>query len=157
MSLETEFEKLQAIRAELEAESRLLIEKQEQLEKTVSALEEKVIIEELKKEQAVIEKLKKRNKATKDSIAQLAAKKIELETELKQTLKKPDVPLTEEEKTETVEEIEEERVEAVADGPEEVEKGGVIVTAIEGEGLIENEETATESPQKQDKKKRRFF
>jgi len=71
LSAKEELEKLQAIRAELEAESRSLKELQKKLENNVLTLEEKVVVEELKKEKAVIEELKSKNEATKDAIAQL--------------------------------------------------------------------------------------
>ncbi len=132
------------MRAELEAESNSLKEKQKELENSLLALEEKVAIEELKKEKAIIEELKNRNKATMDSIAQLEAKKKELETKLAQQSQTPETPLPETEKT----------AEAP---PEETEEGGVTVTAIEGEALFENPEAPAESPKKQEKKKHKFF
>ena len=83
MSAKVELERLQAKRAELEAASRSLIEEQDSLEESVWILEEKIVAEELKKEKAVVADLRKRNKTAKDSIAQLKAKKKELETKLK--------------------------------------------------------------------------
>jgi uncharacterized protein (DUF3084 family) len=145
-----ELEKLQAMRAELEAESRSLIEEQEKLEKNVLALEEQVVVEQLKKEKAVIEDLKNRNKTAKDAIAELEAKKKNLQTKLNQS---PQAPETSPPKEEKVEEAPE-PAEAVS---EDSEEGGVTVTAIEGEALVENEEIVEESPEKQEKKKRRFF
>jgi hypothetical protein len=146
-----ELEKLQAMRAELEAESRSLIEEQEKLEKNVLALEQEVVVEQLKKEKAVIEDLKNRNKAAKDAIAELEAKKNQLETKLDQSPQQaPETPPPEEEKVEEAPEP----AEAVS---EDSEEGGVTVTAIEGEALVENQEIVEESPEKQEKKKRRFF
>jgi hypothetical protein len=66
MSAQKELEKLQAMRAELEAESRSLKEKQNDLENSLMTLEEKVANEALKKEKALIEELKNSNKARKE-------------------------------------------------------------------------------------------
>jgi len=145
MSALKELEKLQAMRAELEAESRSLKEQQKELENSVLALEQEVVMEELNKEKAVIEELKNSNKATKDAIAQLAAKKRELETKLEQAPQIPATPPPEREKEEAPAQ------------PEEAEESGVTVTAIEGEALVESPEATGESPKKQEKKKRRFF
>lgn len=152
MSEQKELEKLQTMRAELEAESHLLKEEQEKLENNVLALEEKVVVEELKKEKAVIEELKNRNKATKDNIAQLETKRKELETKLKQTSQTQEAPPPPE-KTEEAPEP----AEAAPEEAEETEEGGVTVTAIEGEALVETQEVEEESPKKQQKRKRRFF
>ena len=161
MSELKELEKLQAMRAELEAESRSLIEEQEKLEKNVHSLEEQVTIEQMKKEKAVIEDLKNRNQAAKDAIAELEAKKNSLESKLNQ---EPQAPVTRPpENEQPVEEVPEpepepqpepEPAEAVCEEPED---GGVTVTAIEGEALVETQEIIEESPEKQEKKKRRFF
>jgi uncharacterized protein (DUF3084 family) len=155
MSALKELEKLQAMRAELEAESHSLKEKQKELENSVLALEQEVVMEELNKEKAVIEELKNSNKATKDAIAQLEAKKRELETKLEQAPQTPAIPPPAKEKKEEApaqpEEVEE------ASQPEEAEESGVTVTAIEGEALVESPEATGESPKKQEKKKRRFF
>jgi DNA repair exonuclease SbcCD ATPase subunit len=153
LSEQTELEKLQAMRAELEAESRSLIEEQQKLEKNVQTLEEQVVIEKLKKEKAVIEDLKNRNKAAKDAIANLAAKKQELEKKLNPEPQAPP-PAPEEAKPPEPQEPEE-APQPVEAAPEE-DDGGVTVTAIEGEALVENQEIADESS-KQEKKKRRFF
>ena len=150
MSEQKELEKLQAMRAELEAESRLLIEEQQKLEKNVLSLEEQVVVEELKKEKAVIEDLKNRNKAAKDAIADLEAKKKSLQSKLNQPPQEPEPPPEEEKATEP------EAAEAPEPEPaEEAEDGGVTVTAIEGDALVENPEVDEDS--KQEKKKRRFF
>ena len=141
------------MRAELEAESRSLIEEQQRLEKNVLALEEQVVVEKLKKEKAVIEDLKNRNKAAKDTIANLAAKKQELEKKLNPEPQAPE-PAPEEAKPQEPPEPEEAPQPAEA-APEE-DDSGVTVTAIEGEALVENQEIADESS-KQEKKKRRFF
>jgi peptidoglycan hydrolase CwlO-like protein len=146
MSTLKELEKLQTMRAELEAESRSLKEKQKELESSLLALEQEVVMEELNKEKAVIEELKNSNKATKDAIAQLEAKKRELETKLPQ---KPATPPPAKEKKE--------EAPAQPEETEEAEESGVTVTAIEGEALVESPEAVGESPKKQEKKKRRFF
>jgi chromosome segregation ATPase len=149
MSEQKELEKLQTMRAELEAESRSLKEKQKELENSLLALEEKVVIEELKKEKAIIEELKNRNKAAKDAIAQLETKKKELETKLGQAAQTPAAPPVEKKRAK-------EASKPAEAEPEEAEESGVTVTAIEGEALVESPEAPAESP-KQEKKKRRFF
>jgi uncharacterized protein (DUF3084 family) len=155
MSALKELEKLQAMRAELEAESLSLKEKQKELESSLLALEQEVVMEELKKEKAVIEELKNSNKATKDAIAQMEAKKRELKTKLEQAPQKPATPPPAKEKKEEAPAQPEEAEEASQ--PEEAEESGVTVTAIEGEALVESPEATDESPKKQEKKKRRFF
>jgi chromosome segregation ATPase len=154
LSEQKELEKLQAMRAELEAESRLLIEEQQKLEKSVLSLEEQVVVEELKKEKAVIEDLKNRNKAAKDAIADLEAKKKNLQSKLNQPPQEPEPP-PEEEKAKEPEAAEAPEPEPAEAAPEEAEDGGVTVTAIEGDALVENPEVDEGS--KQEKKKRRFF
>ena len=149
MSALKELEKLQAMRAELEAESHSLKEQQKELENSVLALEQEVVMEELNKEKAVIEELKNSNKATKDAIAQLEAQKRELETKLGQAPQTPETSPPEEEKKE--------EAPPQAEETEEAEESGVTVTAIEGEALVENPQAPAESPKKQEKKKRRFF
>ena len=52
MSAQQELEKLQAMRADLEAESNSLKEQQSYLENNVLSLEEKIASEELKQEKA---------------------------------------------------------------------------------------------------------
>jgi hypothetical protein len=84
MSVREKLKKVQAKRAELEEESRLLIEEQKKLEKNVLALEEQVVSRELKKEQAVVDALRSRNKGIKRTVAQLEAEKEELEAKLRQ-------------------------------------------------------------------------
>lgn len=148
MSSLKELEKLQAMRAELEAESHSLKEKQKELESSLLTLEQEVVMEELNKEKAIIEELKNSNKATKDAIAQLETKKRELETKLEQAPQKPATPPPAKEKEEAPAQPEE---------TEEAEESGVTVTAIEGEALVESPEATGESPKKQEKKKRRFF
>jgi uncharacterized protein (DUF3084 family) len=165
LSEQKELEKLQAMRAELEAESRSLKEEQKKLENNVLSLEEQVVVEELKKEKAVIEELKNRNKAAKDAIAQLEAKKKELETKLDVAPQTPETSPSKEEgaKEEKAEEapVQPEETKVAAEpaeaAPEEAEEGGVTVTAIEGEALVENQEAVGESSKKQEKRKRRFF
>jgi DNA repair exonuclease SbcCD ATPase subunit len=159
MSAQHELEKLEAIRAELEAESISLKEQQSNLAETVISLEEKVANEELKKEKAAIQELKNNNKAVKDAIAELEAKRKKLENKLeilthpieaepkqKKARKEPE-QTQEAEVAEPVEEIVEEF---------EAEDFGVTVTAIDGEVLVEEQEIAKES-NKKGKKKRRFF
>ena len=155
MSALKELEKLQAMRSELEAESRSLKEQQKEMENSVLALEQEVVMEELNKEKAVIEELKNSNKAVKDSIAQLEAKKKELENRLEKAPQTPETPPPAEEKKEEAPSQPEE-VEEVTQ-PEEAEESGVTVTAIEGEALVESPEATGESPKKQEKKKHRFF
>jgi hypothetical protein len=150
LSEQKELEKLQAMRSELEAESRSLIEEQQRLEKNVLALEEQVVIEKLKKEKAVIEDLKNRNKAAKDAIADLETKKMELEKRLNPEPQAPE-PAPEEAKPQEPEEAPK-----PAEAAPEEDDSGVTVTAIEGEALVENQEIEDESS-KQEKKKRRFF
>jgi chromosome segregation ATPase len=90
MSAKEQLEKLQTKREELEAESRLLMEEQETLEKSVLALEEQIVSQKLKKEKALVEDLKIRNKAVKSIITELEAKKEELETKLSQITQTPE-------------------------------------------------------------------
>jgi chromosome segregation ATPase len=148
MSAREELEKLQAMRAELEAESRLLKEKQSNLENNVLSLEEKIAIEELRKEKAVIEELKNRNKAAKDAIAELEAKKKKLENKLEQKAETPEAPSKKGKAKKEPKPADE--------APEEAE-GGVTVTAIEGEAVVESPEASAEDSKKPEKKKRRFF
>jgi len=149
MSTREELEKLQAMRAELEAESRLLKEKQSNLENNVLSLEEKIAIEELRKEKAVIEELKNRNKAAKDAIAELEAKKKKLENKLEQAAETSEAPSKKGKAKKEPEPAEK--------APEEAEEGGVTVTAIEGEAVVESPEASAEDSKKPEKKKRRFF
>ena len=149
MSVKEELEKLRDMRAELETESHSLIEKQQDLENSVQALREKVLIEEMKKERALIEDLKNRNKATMDIIARLQGKKKELETRLEKMALTPEaapdanwpkkrrVPLQEPEEDFEYTEV--------------FDEDGVIIQAIDDETLIEPEE------QHRERKKRRFF
>jgi peptidoglycan hydrolase CwlO-like protein len=145
MSTLQELEKLRAMRAELESESLSLKEQQSELEQSVISLEEKVAIEELKNEKDAIDELKNRNKVAKDAIAELKSKKKKLETKLGKAAQKQEAPVQPEE-TEVA-------------GPVEIipeEDGGVVVTALDGE-LLEDQETVNESPKRQEKRKRRFF
>jgi len=139
MSEQKELEKLQAMRAELEAESRSLKEQQKNLEDSLLALEAKAMIEELKKS----------NRDTKDAIAQLEAKKRDLETRLKQSAQTPETPPPETEKTEEAREPE-----PAEAAPEGSEGGGVTVTAIDDETLVEPQEA---NDKQQERKKHRFF
>ena len=154
-----ELEKLQAMRAELEAEAQSLQQEQKNLENSVVALEEKVVVEMLKKERAAIEELKNHNKATKDAIAELAAKKKKLENKLEDVVQTQAAPSPAEEKAEETPAQSEGTQEAAE--PTEVayeeDEDGVIVTTIEGEALVENQETIRENPSRKEKKKRRFF
>jgi len=152
MSQNNELEKLQAKRAELEASSRLLIEEQEMLEKSVQDLEEKITIEEIKKEKTIIEDLRKRNTAVKESISSLEAKKKELESKLNQTLQLPISSSPEGEEGD----LAEEGLEPVEVVPEEFDEG-FTVTAVVGDALIEDQKVVRKSSSRQEKKKRRFF
>ncbi len=149
MSAQEELEKLRNMRAELEAESRSLEEQLSCLESNVMSLEEKIAIEELKKEKAAIEELKKHNKDAKDAVAMLESKKEKLENKLEKTLPKTEEPSPKKQ-----------QVEEDLPKPEEneiVADGGVVVTAIDGEALEEQLGIAVEDSPKQEKKKRRFF
>jgi uncharacterized protein (DUF3084 family) len=154
-----ELEKLQAMRAELEAEAQSLQQEQKNLENSVVALEEKVVVEMLKKERAAIEELKNHNKATKDIIAELVTKKKKLETKLEDVVQTQAILSPAEEKAEEAPAQSEGTQEAAK--PTEVsyeeDEDGVIVTTIEGEALVENQETIRENPSRKEKKKRRFF
>jgi peptidoglycan hydrolase CwlO-like protein len=147
-----EFEKLQAMRGELEAESRSLIEEQEKLEKNVLALEEQVVVEEIKKEKDMIKDLKNRNEAAKDAIAALEKKKKSLQSKLNEAQKAPEVPLSKKKKSKKTKKA----AKPVEVTPEEAEDGGVTIIAIEGEAFVDNQEIA-EVPSQQEKKKHRFF
>lgn len=148
MSAQQELEKLRNMRAELEAESRTLKEQLSCLENNVISLEEKIAIEELKKEKAAIEELKNRNKDAKETLVELKSKKKKLENKLEKTLQKPEEPPPKKQREEDSSQPEENEI--VADG-------GVVVTAIEGEALEEQLGIAVEDSPKQEKKKRRFF
>ena len=154
MSQQKELEKLQAMRAELEAESCSLIEEQQKLENNVQSLEEQIVVEELKKEKAVIEDLKKRNKMAKEAITQLEDKKKALESKLNQEKKAPKAPKKVEEAPAQPKETVESKPAEPA--PEASEEAGVTITAIECEAFVEDQEIIEETP-KQEKKKRRFF
>ena len=154
-----ELEKLQAMRAELEAEAQSLQQEQKNLENSVVALEEKVVIEMLKKERAAIEELKNNNKATKDTIAELVARKKKLETKLEDVVQTQAILSPAEEKAEEAP-VQSEETQEAAESTEiafEEDEDGGIVTTIEGEAFVENQETILESPSRKEKKKRRFF
>ena len=140
MSAKAELEKLQVTRKELEAESSSLIEKQQKLRKEVLALEEQVIAQELKKEKALVEDLRYRNEVAKGTIAELEAKKKELETKLGKITPISEDPAQPEKADETSEQTE-------AD-PEE---SGVTITVVESEEIAETQEN------QQGKEKFRFF
>ena len=154
LSTQEELKRFQAMRAELEAESRSLKEKQNNLENSVISLEEKILAEELKKEKAIVEELKNNNQAAKDAIAQLEAKKQELEKKINKPQQKPVAPLETEKANETSAQPEE-TAEALEPAEETPEESCVTITAIEGEALAESPEAV--ETQKQEKKKRRFF
>ena len=97
----------------------------------------------MKKEKAVVAALTKRNKTSKDSIAQLEAKKKELETKLMQVAPTREAP-PEEEVKETPGYVEAES--------EEAETSGVTVAAIDGEAIVENQGAVSESTAKRVKK-----
>jgi hypothetical protein len=140
LSAKAELEKLRVMRKELEAESSSLIEKQQKLRKEVWVLEEQVIAQELKKEKALVEDLRYRNEVAKSTIAELEAKKKELETKLGKMTPTPEEPAQLEKADETSEQTE-------AD-PEE---NGVTITVVESEEMIETQEN------QQEKEKFRFF
>jgi hypothetical protein len=160
MSEQKELEKLQAKRAELEAESRSLKEEQKRMEYSVMILEEKVTIEEISNN----------NQTAKDAISKLEAKLYDLENRLKSkpqaTPESPPPPPPKETKTEVIvspEKTEEEELEFEEAAPaepqeseeENVEESGVTVTAIDDEGLAEAQEA--KGDKQQEKKKHRFF
>ena len=140
MSEPKELERLQTLRAELETESRSLKEEQKNLEDSMIILEERIAVEELKNS----------NKATRDAISQLEARKSGLETKLKQVLQIPEATAPSE-KTE-------EALEPAEATPEEFEEDIVTVTAIDDESLAQDQEELGENIKKQqEKKKRRLF
>jgi septal ring factor EnvC (AmiA/AmiB activator) len=147
MSAKGELEKLHSIRAELEAESRLLIDEQQNLEKCVRVLEDKILAEEIRKENALVEDLRSRNEAAKTAIAQLEDKKKELEGRLEKFLESSGVAIKAREagkttaKPEKVDEVPEEE-----DFPEDA----VTITVLESEEMVEPQEG-------QEKRNHRFF
>jgi hypothetical protein len=143
LSVEEKLEKVHAMREELEEESRLLIVEQQTLEKNVRALEEQVVLNELKRQKALVEDLRSRNKAIKSTIAQLEAKKKELETKLGKLVQTPKAGKTPAQPGQTAE---------ASESPEAItEENGVTITVMESEEIVETEE------EQQEKKKRRFF
>lgn len=128
------------MRKELEAESSSLIEKQQKLRKEVWVLEEQVIAQELKKEKALVEDLRYRNEVAKSTIAELEAKKKELETKLGKMTPTPEEPAQLEKADETSEQTE-----------ADTEENGVTITVVESEEMIETQEN------QQEKEKFRFF
>lgn len=155
MSEPKDLEKLQAKRAELEAESRSLKEEQKKLEYSVKILEEQVVIDELSEN----------NKAAKDAISQLEAKLNDLEKRMKQTSQAPPLenpappPPPKETKTEVEvvapPEKKEEAPEPAEVTVEDSEDSGVTVTAIDDEALVETQEG--QGDKQPEKKKHRFF
>jgi cobalamin biosynthesis Mg chelatase CobN len=152
MSEANELEILRAKKAELEAESRALIESQKNIENRVKALEEQVAIEELQKN----------NKALRETVNQLESKKVQLENKLKEKTKAQENSAPKEntaseganppesppasEANETSEAVVEENSEDV-----------VIFEGIDPESLLENEEIIENQEKPPEKKKRRFF
>ena len=155
MSEPKDLEKLQAKRAELEAESRSLKEEQKKLEYSVKILEEQVVIDELNEN----------NKAAKDAISQLEAKLNDLEKRTKQPSQAPPPenlappPPPKETKTEVQvaapPEKKEEAPEPAEVKVEDSEDSGVTVTAIDDEALVETQEA--QGDKQPEKKKHRFF
>jgi hypothetical protein len=147
MSAKAELEKLLSIREELEAESRLLIDEQQNLEKYVRVLEDKVIAEEIKKERALVEDLRSRNEAAKTVIAQLEDKKKELEARLENLVvsSEPAIKAREAGKTTA-------KPEKVDEAPEkeDLPEDEVTITVVESEEMVEPQE-------EQEKTKYRFF
>jgi len=157
LSEQKDLEKMQAKRAELEAESRSLKEEQKKLEYSVKVLEEQVVIEQLHDN----------NKTAKDTISQLEAKLNDLEKRLKHPAQAPPQAPPENPAPpppkETITEVEvaapPEKKEAAPE-PAEVtledsEDSGVTVTAIDDEALVEAQEAQCDK--QQEKKKHRFF
>lgn len=157
MSVQKDLEKLQAKRAELEAESHSLREEQKKLEYSVKVLEEQVVIEEISEN----------NKSAKDAISQLEAKLNDLQKRLKQPSqapqKSPENPAPPSPPQEAMTQVEvapspvkkeapSETAEATFEEPEDT---GVTVTAIDDEALVETQEA--QSDKQQEKKKHRFF
>jgi chromosome segregation ATPase len=150
-----DLEKLQAKRAQLEAESRSLKEEQKKLEYSVKILEEQVVIDELSEN----------NKAAKDTISQLEAKLNDLEKRMKQPSQAPPPenpappPPPKETKTEVqvaaAPEKKEEAPEPAEVKVEDSEDSGVTVTAIDDEALVETQEA--QGDKQPEKKKHRFF
>ena len=152
MSKPNEFEKLQTKKAELEAESVSLKEKQKNMEERMMILEEKIAIEELNNN----------NKATREAIAQLETKINGLETKLQKASQIPEPPEpaapAKEPEPATAKAPEEEALAASEPAPEEFEEDVVTVTAIEEESMVENTEELGENLKaQQEKKKRKFF
>ncbi len=154
MSEQKDLEKLQAKRAELEAESRSLKEEQKKLEYSVKVLQEQVVIEELSDN----------NKSAKDAISQLEAKLNDLEKRMKHPSQAPpENPAPPPPPKETMTEVEvaapPEKKEAPPEPAEltleDSEDSGVTVTAIDDEALVETQEA--QSDKNQEKKKHRFF
>jgi chromosome segregation ATPase len=157
LSVPKDLEKLQAKRADLEAESRSLREEQKKLEYSIKVLEEQVVIEELSEN----------NKSAKDAISQLEAKLNDLQKRLKQPSqapqKSPENPAPPSPPQEAMAQVEvaapPEKKEAPPE-PAEVtledsEDTGVTVTAIDDEALVETQEA--QGDKQQEKKKHRFF
>jgi hypothetical protein len=149
LSAKAELEKLQAMRKELEAESRSLIEKQQNLRKDVLALEEQVVAQELEKEKALVEDLRSRNEVAKSSIAQLEARKKELETKLGGTAETPEPAAKTQEAHKTP--THPEKAEKVPEKTESFPEEGVTITVVESEEIVETQE------KQQEEKKFKFF
>jgi chromosome segregation ATPase len=150
-----DLEKLQAKRAELEAESRSLREEHKKLEYSIKVLEEQVVIEELNEN----------NKSAKDAITQLEAKLNDLQKRLKQPSQAPQTPPENPAPSPPPQETTTKEVAAPQekkDAPpepdemtlEDSEDTGVTVTAIDEEALVETQEA---QGKQQEKKKHRFF
>lgn len=155
MSELKDLEKLQAKRAELEAESRSLREEHKKLEYSIKVLEEQVVIEELNEN----------NKSAKDAITQLEAKLNDLQKRLKQPSQAPQTPPENPAPSPPPQETTTKEVAAPPEKkeappePDEMtledsEDTGVTVTAIDEEALVETQEA---QGKQQEKKKHRFF
>ena len=155
MSELKDLEKLQAKRAELEAESRSLREEHKKLEYSIKVLEEQVVIEELNEN----------NKSAKDAITQLEAKLNDLQKRLKQPSQAPQTPPENPAPSPPPQETTTKEVAAPPEKkeappePDEItledsEDTGVTETAIDEEALVETQEA---QGKQQEKKKHRFF
>jgi hypothetical protein len=152
MSEANELEILRAKKAELEAESRALIESQKNIENRVKALEEQVAIEELQKN----------NKALRETVNQLESKKVQLENKLKEKTKAQENSAPKENtaseganppESPPASEANENSEAVVEENSEDV----VIFEGIDPESLLENEEIIENQEKPPEKKKRRFF
>jgi hypothetical protein len=143
-----ELEKLQAKRAELEAESLNLKEEQKQLDYNVKILEETVRIQELKQN----------NKIAKEAIAKLEIKLNELEEKLEpKSNMHAERPLsnTVQVQDDDAEMLEPSETDTAEDTLERCEEEIVTITAVNDEDLAVTQKAKND--RQQGKRKRRFF